>query len=159
MDTNKQSVVDKVETALFDVGQVSKILCCSTRTVYRLSDAGRMPRPMKLGSLVGWSRSAIESWIVDGCPSCRRKGCRKINLKKQASAKVVGQKQFYPDNTNSSIAIIPCGLDRLRSRLGHEIGHILLYLHNPHLRCCERSMAWRLLTASLRHYMALKEKE
>ena len=70
--------------AMFNVGDVAKLLRCSERTVYRLSDAGRMPRPIKLGAMVRWSRTAIEEWIAEGCPTCRsigrtasRKGVRR----------------------------------------------------------------------------------
>jgi excisionase family DNA binding protein len=56
---------------LFDVEAVAEMLGCSTRHVYRLSDAGRMPAPVKLGALVRWSKSAIEEWILAGCPSVR----------------------------------------------------------------------------------------
>lgn len=57
---------------LIDVGAVAKLLKCSTRTVYRLADGGRMPRPRKLGALVRWSRAEIERWVADGCPAVRR---------------------------------------------------------------------------------------
>ena len=60
------------ETALIDVGAVAKLLSCSARHVYRMADSGSMPRPVKLGALVRWSRTAIESWIADGCPLCRK---------------------------------------------------------------------------------------
>lgn len=53
--------------ALLDVRQVAAMLGCSTRTVYRLSDAGKMPRPRRLGALVRWSRSEIDAWIATGC--------------------------------------------------------------------------------------------
>ena len=66
--TNPESSV------LIDVRQTSILLGCSSRHVYRLSDAGRMPRPVKLGALVRWSKSAIEEWIAAGCPSCRKGG-------------------------------------------------------------------------------------
>ena len=56
---------------LLDVGQVAKMLNCSSRHVYRLSDSGRMPRPLKLGALVRCPRAAVEQWIEHGCPSCR----------------------------------------------------------------------------------------
>jgi len=62
--------------AMLNVDDVAAILNCSTRTVYRLSDSGRMPRPVKLGALVRWSRDAVEQWIADGCPSCRERGSR-----------------------------------------------------------------------------------
>ena len=67
-----RAVVDISNAALLDVRRVANLLGCSSRTVYRLADAGRMPRPVKLGALVRWSRSAIQEWIADGCPSCRR---------------------------------------------------------------------------------------
>ena len=47
--------------SLIDMQEVGKLLACSTRQVYRMSDAGRMPPPMKLGALVHWSRPSIES--------------------------------------------------------------------------------------------------
>ena len=61
---------------LLDVEAVADMLGCSTRHVYRLSDAGRMPRHLKLGSLARWSQESIEEWIRNGCPSCRKGGCR-----------------------------------------------------------------------------------
>jgi excisionase family DNA binding protein len=60
--------------SLLDVQAVAKMLDCSPRHVYRLSDAGRMPAPVKLGSLVRWSRRAIEEWIAAGCKTCRTVG-------------------------------------------------------------------------------------
>lgn len=57
---------------LLDVQAVAEMLGCSTRHVYRLSDAGRMPAPVKLGALVRWNRAAVEEWIAAGCPSCRK---------------------------------------------------------------------------------------
>lgn len=57
--------------AFLDVQAVSGLLDCSTRHVYRLSDSGRMPAPVKLGALVRWNRAVIEAWIADGCPSMR----------------------------------------------------------------------------------------
>ncbi len=61
---------------LLDVHDVASLLKCSARHVWRLSDAGKMPRPMKIGALCRWRRSAIEQWIADGCRNCR-KGVRR----------------------------------------------------------------------------------
>ena len=55
---------------LLDVQAVANMLDCSVRHVYRLSDTEQMPSPVKLGSLVKWSRAAIEQWVDDGCPTC-----------------------------------------------------------------------------------------
>ena len=60
-----------VESALLDVEQVAALLHCSPRTVYRLADAGKMPRPLKLGALVRWRRDQVLAWINAGCPTCR----------------------------------------------------------------------------------------
>jgi excisionase family DNA binding protein len=60
------------ESALLDVKDVSGLLRCSSRHVYRLADAGKMPRPVKLGALVRWSRRTIEQWIQEGCPAVGR---------------------------------------------------------------------------------------
>lgn len=56
---------------LLDVNAVAEMLGCSSRHVYRMADAGRIPAPVKLGSLVRWSRSRIEAWVDHGCPSVR----------------------------------------------------------------------------------------
>jgi excisionase family DNA binding protein len=56
---------------LLDVQAVAEMLGCSQRHVYRLSDAGRMPSAVKLGSLVRWSSTAIREWIDGGCKPVR----------------------------------------------------------------------------------------
>ena len=66
------------EKSLGDVQVVSEICDCSTRHVNRMSDAGRMPAPVKLGALVRWRlrtgnpMTGVLDWIEAGCPSCRR---------------------------------------------------------------------------------------
>jgi len=60
----------ETHSRLLDVRAVARLLDCSPRHVYRLSDSDRMPRPVKLGNLVRWNRDAIEEWIEAGCPSC-----------------------------------------------------------------------------------------
>ena len=57
---------------MLDVHAVAGMLCCSVRHVYRLVSAGGIPSPVKLGTLVRWSRQSIHQWIVDGCPSAER---------------------------------------------------------------------------------------
>jgi excisionase family DNA binding protein len=56
---------------LLDVQAVAEMLGCSQRHVYRLSDAGKMPASVKLGSLVRWSASSIREWVDQGCPAVR----------------------------------------------------------------------------------------
>ena len=66
-----QSQEADVAPALLDVKAVSAMLTCSTRHVYRLADAGLMPRPIKLGALVRWRRDELTEWRAAGCPRIR----------------------------------------------------------------------------------------
>lgn len=60
-----------IAAALLDTDQVAALCGCSPRTIRRLADAGRMPRPIKLGGLLRFQRAVVEQWIVAGCPNCR----------------------------------------------------------------------------------------
>lgn len=64
----KDEKAESVDAAMLTVHDVARMLNCSARTIYRLTDAGRMPRPVKLGALVRWPREQVEAWIADGCP-------------------------------------------------------------------------------------------
>ena len=58
-----------VSAELLDVRAVAALLGgCSTRHVVRLADAGRMPRALKLGTLVRWRKAEVLDWISAGCP-------------------------------------------------------------------------------------------
>jgi predicted DNA-binding transcriptional regulator AlpA len=61
---------------LLDVKAVAALLDCSVRHAYRLTDAGCMPRPVRLGALVRWRKAEILAWIDDGCPRCTTYGPR-----------------------------------------------------------------------------------
>src|SRR5262245_20899631 len=65
---------DALAAALLDVQAVAQLLDCSTRHVYRLADAGRMPPPVRLGALVRWRRADLDAWLADGCPVVRKVG-------------------------------------------------------------------------------------
>lgn len=54
---------------MLTVHDVAAILGCSPRSIYRLCDASKMPRPVKLGALVRWPREVVEKWIAAGCPA------------------------------------------------------------------------------------------
>jgi len=58
--------------AMYTVRDVARQLQCSTRHIHRLVDAGRMPRPIRLGSLVRWRRADIENWIDQNRPNMRK---------------------------------------------------------------------------------------
>ncbi len=62
--------------AMLDVRAVAALLDCSTPHVRRLADAGKMPRPLRIGSLLRWRRTDLDAWLAAGCPSCRNGGNR-----------------------------------------------------------------------------------
>jgi excisionase family DNA binding protein len=63
-------------SALVDIEWVASQLTVSSRHVRRLLDAGSMPLPIRLGSLVRWRRQEILDWIAAGCPRRGREGER-----------------------------------------------------------------------------------
>lgn len=79
----REDGINAIDTAaLLDVDAVAALLSCSTRTVRRLADAGRMPRPVPIGGLRRWHAltgdpmTGVRDWITAGCPSCRKPGGR-----------------------------------------------------------------------------------
>jgi excisionase family DNA binding protein len=59
---------------LVDAREVARMLGCSSRTVLRLADAGRIPWGVKLSSLRRWDLSQIEDFIAAGCQPVRKGG-------------------------------------------------------------------------------------
>ena len=60
-----------VAAELLAVPDVAALLGCSRRHVYRMSDAGKLPRPVRLGQLVRWRRTELADWLSRGCPPVR----------------------------------------------------------------------------------------
>ena len=67
----KKIMTAPVERWMLDVEEFARFCKCSTRHIYRMSDSGRCPKPVKLGNLSRWNRAEVEAWLADGCPSCR----------------------------------------------------------------------------------------
>jgi excisionase family DNA binding protein len=61
------------EPVLLTVKEVAEMLGLSERTVYRLADVGKMPRPVKIGAAVRWRKKELDTWIEEGCPASQRK--------------------------------------------------------------------------------------
>lgn len=53
---------------LIEATEVAKMLGISPRTIWRLKDAGKVPNPISIGSMVRWRRGEITDWIAAGCP-------------------------------------------------------------------------------------------
>ena len=54
---------------LLTVNEVASRLRMSSRTIWRMQEAAKLPSPVRLGRVVRWRRSDIEQWIDFGCPS------------------------------------------------------------------------------------------
>jgi excisionase family DNA binding protein len=66
--TTTTQLPDQVAPMLLDVRAVAALLDCSSRHVYRQSDAGRLPAPVRVGALVRWRRTDLDAWLAAGCP-------------------------------------------------------------------------------------------
>ncbi|MCC6489636.1 MAG: helix-turn-helix domain-containing protein [Candidatus Hydrogenedentes bacterium] len=74
MEHVKRGIGADAEAMLLDVRAVAVLLNCSQRHVYRMADAGKMPQPVRVGTLVRWSRNTLEDWISGGCLPVRVQG-------------------------------------------------------------------------------------
>jgi predicted DNA-binding transcriptional regulator AlpA len=61
-----------------NASQVAAMLEISVRQVWRLSNTGRLPRPVRLGNCVRWRRAEIEAHLAAGCPTREEWERRKI---------------------------------------------------------------------------------
>ena len=48
--------------------ELAQLLRISTRTLWRLLSAKKMPEPVRFGSAVRWRIEVIQDWIDQGCP-------------------------------------------------------------------------------------------
>jgi len=62
---------------LIGVRDVSELLDCSDRHVWKLSYSARLPTPVRVGRAVKWRLSDIERYIVAGCDMRMFAGDRK----------------------------------------------------------------------------------
>jgi excisionase family DNA binding protein len=55
---------------LLPAERVAEMLQVSTRTLWRLQNAGRLIGPVRLGRSVRWRKDELLRWIAAGCPAC-----------------------------------------------------------------------------------------
>lgn len=51
--------------------ELAEMLRVSLRQVWRLSSAGKLPKPLKIGGSVRWDHDEILRWFREGCPDRR----------------------------------------------------------------------------------------
>ncbi|VTR91694.1 : HTH_17 [Gemmata massiliana] len=75
--TSVQPNLDKsfpptVEAATYDANDLAALLECSVRQIWRMRDANELPACLRLGRLVRWPKSVIDSWIASSSATTRR---------------------------------------------------------------------------------------
>lgn len=56
------------EPLLITAAELARLLKISTRTLWRLQSAGRLPEPVRFGGAVRWRLEEVRNWIAEGCP-------------------------------------------------------------------------------------------
>jgi excisionase family DNA binding protein len=56
------------ELVLLSVSDLARVLGTSTRTVWRLLERGKLPKPVRLGSRPRWLADELRDWIKAGMP-------------------------------------------------------------------------------------------
>jgi predicted DNA-binding transcriptional regulator AlpA len=62
---------DLLDKKLLAVVDLANVFDCSERHIFRLLSAGKIPEPVRIGSLLRWDRKKIFEWVSAGCPDCR----------------------------------------------------------------------------------------
>ena len=68
-DVTKTPNVEHFDRELLSAARLARLLDVSTRTIWRLRSAGKLPRSLEVGGSVRWKVSEIKRWIEMGCPS------------------------------------------------------------------------------------------
>ena len=66
MDEKKQESNNTIQ--LLTATDAAKLCRLSKRSWFRLSSAGKVPAPVRIGGSVRWRRSDIELWLEWNCP-------------------------------------------------------------------------------------------
>jgi excisionase family DNA binding protein len=53
---------------LADAEEAARVCSISESMLYKLNAAGKMPAPVRIGSLLRWKRRELLEWIEAGCP-------------------------------------------------------------------------------------------
>ncbi len=59
------STVEPEQALLLTPVQLARLLGISLRHVWRMRDAGRLPKPIRLGKLIRWQKTTIERWLAE----------------------------------------------------------------------------------------------
>ena len=57
-----------IDVRLLSAEDLARELGFSVRTIRRLDESGRLPRPVRIGRAVRWRRAEVRAWTEAGCP-------------------------------------------------------------------------------------------
>ena len=57
------------EAVLLTPEELAEMLKVSTRTLWRLLAAGKIPEPVRFGGSTRWRLMDVQDWITGGCPA------------------------------------------------------------------------------------------
>jgi len=61
-----------IQTLLTDVRGLATMINRSERTIHRLNDSGKIPKPLRINRGLLWRKSDILLWLENDCPSRRQ---------------------------------------------------------------------------------------
>ena len=75
--------IEKEPVKLVGADELARMLSVSSRHIWRLRAACKIPRPVSIGSCVRWIEDDIKTWIRWGCPSHKQFEARKAAQRKR----------------------------------------------------------------------------
>jgi predicted DNA-binding transcriptional regulator AlpA len=66
---NEQRNDSPPEPLFVTAAELAQLMRISTRTLWRLLSAHKIPEPIRLGGAVRWRIDVIQDWIDQGCPA------------------------------------------------------------------------------------------
>jgi excisionase family DNA binding protein len=71
MAIDEMNAMDLPATRLIKVDELAEMLGVSTRTLYRMVSAHKVPEPIRLGGCTRWRLDLVREWIEQGCPDLK----------------------------------------------------------------------------------------
>lgn len=61
-----------IESEMLTVGEVATLLSIGVRSVWRKSQDGRLPPPIKMTGSTRWAKSTIQDWIAEKASAAQK---------------------------------------------------------------------------------------
>jgi excisionase family DNA binding protein len=70
VDPRRRLVNAVPPAATYTARDLAALLRISVRQVWRMADAGKLPKPARFGRAVRWARSVVDKWLESGAAPC-----------------------------------------------------------------------------------------